>query len=79
MKVVPPQKPGRSEQTVETPDDFLSAVKHRLNIRAFTVDLAASESNAKATLYYTEEQNSLTKDWNAWAWDGWCWLNPPLF
>lgn len=74
MSKPPVQKPGRSEQIVVTPDDFINAVKERLGIKHFTYDLAASAENTKAERFYTESDNSLIQEWNL---GGWCWLNPP--
>lgn len=75
MANMPKQKPGRSEQVVETPDIFLSAVKARLGIKEFIWDLAASKENTKATNYFTEEDNSLIQNWPKG--EGWSWCNPP--
>lgn len=75
MTVMPAQKPGTSRQDFATPDDFIAAVKVKLGICEFDVDLAADASNAKAPLYLTEEDDALAGDW---CWNGWCWLNPPF-
>lgn len=72
---MPIQKPGRSKQDYGTPVEFLQAVKRRLNISEFSVDLAASDTNAKAQLFLSEEDNSLNEEWQ---YGGWCWLNPPF-
>lgn len=74
---MPKQKPGRSRQDYGTPADFLAAVKHRLGITEFVVDLAATAENAKARRFITPEVNSLTFDWGTYR-TGWCWLNPPF-
>jgi phage N-6-adenine-methyltransferase len=75
MAKMPQQKPGRSEQVVATPLDFLSKVKTRLGIDDFVMDLAATDDNTVTEKgWYTEEQNSLNQNW---YFDGWCWLNPP--
>jgi phage N-6-adenine-methyltransferase len=42
----------------------------------FDLDAAASDWNGKCTFVYTEEQNSLSKDWSGW-WGNKVWLNPP--
>lgn len=74
---VPVQKPGRSKQDYQTPPEFLTAVKKRLKIDQFDIDLAASESNKVATMFYDETMNSLA-DYNRWkVGSGWAWLNPP--
>jgi site-specific DNA-methyltransferase (adenine-specific) len=40
---------------------------------AFTLDVAADESNHKCAWYFTEEQNGLDQDWSG----GRVWCNPP--
>jgi phage N-6-adenine-methyltransferase len=72
---VPVQKPGKSKQDYETPPEFVSAVEKLLGTY-FTMDLAADQANAKATRWYTKEDDALAHDWS-WI-NGWCWLNPPF-
>lgn len=75
---MPAQKPGRSKQDYQTPPAFLAAIKHRLHIDAFAIDLAASKENAVADVFYTEEDDSLNPHLK-WDWYGcWGWLNPPF-
>lgn len=71
---MPEQKPGRSKQDYETPDDFMAAFCDRFNDPLW--DLAASLDNSKASNFFTEEQNSLKQDWARLA--GVLWLNPPF-
>jgi phage N-6-adenine-methyltransferase len=71
---MPAQKPGRSRQDFQTPDDFLDAVKHRLGITAFAIDLAADDGNTVADLFYDKDQNALVQSWAVGP--GWNWLNP---
>lgn len=78
MSPMPAQKPGKSEQAVGTPPRFLAAVRTRLGIEDFAVDLAASHDNYICEPYLTEEVNSLVQDWAAWTSGGWGWLNPPF-
>lgn len=79
---MPVQKPGRSKQDYETPDDLLAAVKARLGIKEFVFDFAASEENKKAPSCWTEEDDALS--YGSWGWYGvcrpsnWGWLNPPF-
>lgn len=73
--MAPKQKPGRSEQSVATPKDFLEKVKGLLGIEEFDIDLAAEESNKVAYAFYSKEDNSLKQDW---GFGGFCWLNPPF-
>ena len=72
----PAQRPGRSKQDYATPQAFLAAVRARLNINAFAVDLAADASNRVTTSYYSEATNALRQDWDWWPGE-WAWLNPP--
>lgn len=78
--VMPRQKPGQSRQDYATPARFISAVKTRLGIDDFAVDLAADRWNAKAAMYLTKEQDSLGVDWRELLalGDRWMWLNPPF-
>lgn len=73
MAVMPAQNPGKSEQIVVTPDEFISATKKRLGIKEFAIDLAANKDNTKASQFYSEEDNSLVQ---SWVYNGWGWLNP---
>lgn len=72
---MPAQKPGRSRQDYATPLEFLWAVKHRLGIQHFSIDLAATPSNAVAKRFYTVEDDALVQ---SWVYPGWAWLNPPF-
>ena len=75
--MAPKQKPGRSKQDYGTPPEFLAAVKKRLAIDEFDVDLAASHKNTVVELsYYTKQDNALVQDWECG--EGWNWLNPPF-
>lgn len=75
LRRVPQQKPGRSEQCVSTPDDFMRAVQKKFDIALFDYDLAADATNAKSTFYFDEKQDSLKQDWRKLK--GELWLNPP--
>ena len=64
----------RSQQVVETPWDFITAVNHEFGNIA--VDLAATDDNHKAPLWITPEQDTFTVNW-AKLLDGRLgWLNP---
>lgn len=78
MARMPKQKPGLSKQDYGTPPELLAAVKHRLNIKDFDIDLAASAENAVTKNYFDEEYDSL-KETVSWKTHnmGWNWLNPP--
>jgi phage N-6-adenine-methyltransferase len=71
----PIQKPGRSNQSYATPDDFFAAVVKRFGKPVW--DLAASADNTKATGFYSIEQDSLRQCWAALP-KGWLWCNPPF-
>ncbi len=76
---MPKQKPGRSKQDYGTPPELLRAIKSRLHITDFSIDLAASKENAITQVYLTEADDALRPDmtWNHR--DGqWAWLNPPF-
>lgn len=53
-----------------TPDDLYQEFVERYG--PFTLDVAATERNAKCEEYYTEEVNGLTMPWS-----GRVWCNPP--
>lgn len=75
---VPKQKPGKSEQVVCTPPEFLKALKAKLGQPEFGYDLAASHENTVATSYFTEEDDALIQDWGADLDFGmWAFCNPP--
>lgn len=74
----PKQKPGRSKQDYSTPPEFLAALKNKLGIGQFDIDLAASAENAVCVNYYDEAMDSLA-DHNSWQviTGGWAFCNPP--
>lgn len=82
MATMPIQKPGLSKQDYETPPEFIAAVKARLGINSFYIDLAADQHNRKAELWYGEEHDSLLCNWAGlpcqWPNFTWAWLNPPF-
>lgn len=75
MSRAPVQKPGRSKQTYQTPDVFLWAVKRRLGVPFFALDVAADADNTVARRFYSIDDNGLRQSWVA---DGWTWCNPPF-
>ncbi len=75
MSNPPKQKPGQSNQVVQTPIDFLDALKDKLGIDGFEWDLAASQDNTIAPHFIDESNDALIQDWSALA--GWLWCNPP--
>jgi phage N-6-adenine-methyltransferase len=69
----PPQKPGKSKQDYETPDEFIRAVEARFG--PLNIDLAAREDNTKVKgAFIPPEVNSLEVDWRQFKGNGW--LNP---
>jgi len=77
MAKVPIQKPGLSKQDYETPIELLVAIKKRLHIEKFSIDLAASHKNKVADMCYTEEDDSLVQPWNVIP-GSWGFCNPPF-
>src|SRR3990167_10084396 len=77
--MAPPQKPGRSKQDYGTPEEFLIAVRRRLQIEAFAWDLAATRGVNECSPYgcYTLEEDALAGDISRWLFPGWIWCNPP--
>jgi phage N-6-adenine-methyltransferase len=80
MSKMPAQRPGRSEQVVATPPEFLQAVKKRLQIDQFDWDLAADEANSVVPSnfgkrHYDENDDALIQPWKRGS--GWNWCNPP--
>jgi phage N-6-adenine-methyltransferase len=77
--VMPVQKPFKSRQDYSTPPELLVALKKRLHINEFLIDLAATLENTVAPHYYTETQNSLVQPWNVFEdRNGWSFCNPPF-
>lgn len=62
-----------SKQNYSTPDDFMRAVVKRFGSIDF--DLAAEKSNAKASHFYTKQDDALKQNWGSLS--GTLWLNPP--
>ena len=73
VSVMPEQKPGRSVQEVETPQDLMDAVEKRFGKMDF--DLAANQENAKTLRYFHPGHDSLKQDWSKL--EGNLWLNCP--
>ena len=75
-RTMPRQQRHNSKQNYGTPADFLAAVKRRLGIEAFSLDIAAERTNAVCGLYYSEKMNALRPDLRWGVAGGWSWLNP---
>lgn len=54
----------------ETPASFFSSMVDKYG--AFDVDVCASATNAKCTVFYDKAQDGLKQ-----SWVGKCWMNPP--
>lgn len=67
---------GNSKQNYGTPPELLQAIKHRLHIDNFELDVAADSENAVALEYFDEAFNALRPGVN-WNKEGWTWCNPP--
>ena len=52
-----------------TPQDLFDRLNAEYNFR---LDVCATKENAKCDLFYTKEDDGLTK-----SWDTVCWMNPP--
>jgi phage N-6-adenine-methyltransferase len=76
MSKMPAQRPGKSDSTFQTPENFLRAVRNHWGIERFASDLATTEENNTGALHvFTPEQDALTQDWTRLTGD--LWLNPP--
>lgn len=73
---MPAQRPGLSVQNRRTPEAFLAAVRHKLAIADFAIDLAADEDNAVCDLYYAKDDDALHQTWAVGPAHSWNWLNP---
>lgn len=77
---MPKQKPHRSFQSYQTPPELLAAIKKRLCINYFDIDLAATRENAVCPYYYSLEEGRDSLGDNSWQApdeNGWAWCNPP--
>ena len=52
-----------------TPQDLFNKLNAEFH---FTLDVCATQENAKCPTFYSKEQNSLNQNWQ-----GVCWMNPP--
>jgi phage N-6-adenine-methyltransferase len=52
-----------------TPQEFFDKYNEQYQ---FTLDVCATEDNAKCSKFFTEEQDGLSQEWS-----GTCWMNPP--
>lgn len=78
-RTMPRQRPGKSEQTVETPPEFLAAVLQKLDIEEFAIDLAATRENSKGRQFVAGADPSRpATNWTRSIPIGeYAWLNPP--
>jgi phage N-6-adenine-methyltransferase len=56
-----------------TPQDFFNELNKEFN---FKLDVCATKENAKCKVYYTKEDDGLSKHWDENIWK---WMNPPLW
>lgn len=63
---------GKSNQEVETPEEFIAAVEARFGPLSW--DLAASKHNTKHPNFFSKKEDSFTKQWHKIR--GNLWLNP---
>jgi hypothetical protein len=77
--MAPKQKPGKSEQIVQTPPDLLRAIRRDFRVDTWTADLAANASN-KVTAYHFGPGSPYSEDslQTEWPSAGDLWLNPPF-
>ena len=54
----------------ETPNDLFQKIDKRFH---FTLDVCASDNNAKCKQYFTKHDNGLKQSWGGQI----CWMNPP--
>lgn len=52
-----------------TPQDFFDELNSKYH---FTLDVCATEADAKCERYYSPEEDGLAQEW-----EGVCWMNPP--
>lgn len=75
MSAPPQQRPGSSKQDYATPPELLDAVRERLVIEQFTIDLAADAENAVCDRYYSLLDSAFNHEWDH---EGWGWCNMPF-
>lgn len=69
----------RSKQDYRTEVAFLAAVRARLGIVDFTIDLAADRRNRVTREYFSRTNSALDhRSWHEFIGRGWGWLNPPF-
>jgi len=61
---------NRSKVEYETPDEIFNPLDDEFG---FTLDVCADKDNTKCELFYSKEQDSLSRKWQ-----GVCWMNPPF-
>jgi phage N-6-adenine-methyltransferase len=57
-------------QDWETPIELFKVLDNEFH---FTLDVCADKKNSKVSIFYSADQDALTKDWK-----GTCWMNPPF-
>lgn len=54
----------------ETPQETFDKLNEEFN---FTLDVCATEENAKCSRFFSKKEDGLSKDWSKYR----CWMNPP--
>jgi phage N-6-adenine-methyltransferase len=67
----------QAKQSIATPWAFIHALEQRFGTPV-DFDLAASAENAKASRYWTQEDNALQRDWSCLRSSRLAFLNPPF-
>ena len=60
----------RSKVDYETPDNIFMPLDAEFH---FTLDVCATDTNAKCAQFFTPQDNGLARSWH-----GVCWMNPPF-
>lgn len=67
-----------NRDTYRTPPELFAVMKDEF---CFSIDVAASAENALCGAFFTEEDDSLSREWRSAAWGDWTghyvWANPP--
>lgn len=81
---VPAQKPGRSEQIVCTPKDFIESVENRFGLlewdTAATCENSVVRGHLPLSYFGPDHENEYNRDGLTASWDAGClhWCNPPF-
>lgn len=78
--MLPAQKPGKSKQDVQTPNELMAAIQSQFNVQLWKMDLAADSTNSVSGVRFLGPGSQICEDSFKYQWpaDGDCWLNPPF-